>query len=116
MELEGLIILLIYLAIIVVQLAGLWKVFEKADKPGWYSIIPLLNAYVLIKISDNPGWFFVLYFIPIISLYPAIKIPIDIAKRFGQGVGFGLGLIFLPFIFFPVLGFGDYEYTQPEEE
>jgi VIT1/CCC1 family predicted Fe2+/Mn2+ transporter len=49
-------------------------------------------------------------FIPLVNFIIAIILNIDIAKNFGQGVGFGIGLIFLPFIFYPILGFGSAQY------
>lgn len=101
---------IVYLAIIAVSIAGMWKMFEKAGEPGWTALIPVYNTYVMIKVSKNPWWFLLLYFIPIIALYPAIKVPWDLAKVFGKGGGYGLGMIFLPFVFMPLLGFGDAEY------
>ncbi|NHN41626.1 signal peptidase I [Halorubellus sp. JP-L1] len=107
----GIVILLVYLAIIVVSIAGMWKTFEKAGQPGWASIIPILNIYYMLKIADRDAWWLILFFIPVISLIPAIIVPIDMAKNFGKGTGFGLGLAFLPFIFYPLLGFGDANYN-----
>lgn len=101
---------LIYLAILIVSIGGLWKMFEKAGEPGWAAIVPIYNTYMMIKVSGNPNYFLLLYFVPIIALYPAIKVPWDLAKQFGKGGGYGLGMIFLPFVFMPLLGFGDAEY------
>ena len=102
----GIVALLIYLAILVAVIAGVWKTFEKADEPGWAAIIPIYNPYVLVKISGNDWWWLILFFIPVLTLLAGIKIGIDIAKAFGQG----LGLFFLGFVFFPLLGFGEYRY------
>lgn len=44
-----------------------------------------------------------------------IIVSIRIANAFGKGAGFAVGLIFLPFIFFPILAFGDAEYQFDEE-
>lgn len=103
---------LIRIVISLVTIAGLWKVFQKADKPGWAAVIPIYNLWVLIKVSGNSALMFILMFIPILNLYPIIKVPLDIAKKFGQGTGFGIGLIFLSFIFYPLLGFGSYQYEE----
>lgn len=103
----------IYLAIIVVVVVGLWKVFEKAGQPGWASIIPIYNIVILLKIAEKPLWWIILCFIPFISLIPAIMIPVAVAKNFGKGGGYAVGLIFLPFIFYPLLGFSDAQY-QPQ--
>jgi len=97
-------------ALTIVIFAGFWKTFEKAGEPGWAGIIPIYNLYVLVKISGNSRWWFILFFIPLINFIATVKISIDIAGKFNRGVLFGLGLTFLSFIFYPVLGFGDYRY------
>lgn len=100
---------IIYLAIVLVVLAGLWKTFEKAGQPGWGCLIPIYNVYLMTQIAQKPGWWVIMFFIPLVNIIFAIML-YEIAKRFGQGIGFTIGLILLPFIFFPMLGFGDYSY------
>ena len=104
---------LIWLAVVIVIIAGLWKVFVKAGKPGWACIVPIYNLIVLLEIAGRPIWWFVLMFIPIANLVVAIIVSIDVAKAFGKGTGFGIGLAFLGFIFYPILGFGDATYKGP---
>lgn len=101
---------LIYLAIVIGVIAGIWKTFVKAGKPGWAAIIPIYNLIVLLEIAKKPIWWFLLMLIPIVNFIIAIIVMIEVAKAFGKGTGFGLGLAFLGFIFFPILGFGDAEY------
>lgn len=108
----GAFMMLVWLAIVVLCIAGLWKVFTKAGEPGWMSIIPILNVFVLVKIAGRPAWWIILMLIPLVNIIVGILVGIDIARRFGQGTGFGLGLAFLPFIFYPILGFGSARY-QP---
>lgn len=103
----------IYLAIIIVVIAGMWKVFEKANQPGWGILIPIYNIILLLQVAGKPIWWIVLMIIPIINIIPAVLVPIAIAKNFGKGAGYGVGLIFLPFIFYPMLGFGKAEYSPP---
>jgi hypothetical protein len=100
------------LALTVLIFAGFWKTFEKAGEPGLASIIPIYNLYVLVRISGNAWWWFVLFFIPVINLVATLKISIDVAKKFNRGILFGLGLTFISFIFYPLLGFGDYQYQD----
>src|SRR5437764_15464570 len=85
-----------------------WKVFTKAGQPGWASIIPIVNLYFLCKVAGRPGWWLLLLLICFPIFY--IILCIDVAKRFGQGGGFAVGLIFLGIIFFPILGFGSAQY------
>jgi hypothetical protein len=104
---------LIMLAIIIFLIASMWKIFTKAGEPGWACIIPIYNTIVLLKIAGRPWWWLLLMLIPLVGLIIAIIVYIDLAKSFGKGVGTGLGLIFLPFVFFPMLGFGSASYQGP---
>jgi hypothetical protein len=91
-------------------IAAVWKVFSKAGQPGWAAIIPIYNLYILCKIAGRPGWWVLLMFIPFVNFIIAIILCIDVAKAFGKGAGFGLGLAFLGIIFWPILGFGSATY------
>jgi ABC-type sulfate transport system permease subunit len=104
-------VLLVELAILVFIFASLWKVFTKAGQPGWAVFIPIYNAYVLLKIAGKPGWWLILFFIPIVNIIVGILVAIAVSENFGKGIGFAIGLMFLPFIFYPILGFGDAQYT-----
>lgn len=101
---------IIFLALALVVIAGCWKMFEKAGRPGWAALVPIYNVVVLLGIAGKPLWWLLLLFIPLVNLIVAIIVSIAIAERFGKGVGFGLGLAFLGFIFYPILGFGDAQY------
>lgn len=101
---------LIALIILVVIIAGIWKVFTKAGKPGWLAIIPIVNLIVLLDIAGRPVWWILLLLVPVVNLVVAIVVSIDVANKFGKGTGFGLGLAFLGFIFYPMLGFSDARY------
>ena len=104
---------LIYLAFMVLMVASLWKIYDKAGEPGWAAIVPIYNVVVLLKIVGRPIWWLVLLLIPFVNFIIAILVMIDLAKSFGQGAGYGLGLVFLPFIFSPMLAFGDASYQGP---
>lgn len=110
----GLVFMLFWLAIVVLMIASMWKVFTKAGEPGWAAIIPIYNLVVLLKIAGKPVWWLVLCLIPFVNFIVLILIGIAVAKNFGKGAGFGVGLVLLGFIFFPILGFGDAQYRpQP---
>lgn len=102
--------MLVYLALIVFIIAGIWKTFEKAGKPGWAAIVPIYNGIVILEIAGKPIWWIILFFIPCVNIIAAILVFIALAKAFGKSEIFGLGLAFLGFIFFPILGFGDAKY------
>ncbi len=109
---ELLIVILVIFALLILLIASMWKIFTKAGKPGWASIIPIYNLYILLKIVRKPSWWILLYLIPYVSIIPAIIVTHNLSKRFYKGTGFTLGLIFLPFIFYPILGFGDAVYDN----
>jgi hypothetical protein len=101
---------LFILAVMIVVIAGLWKTFEKAGQPGWAAIVPIYNVVVMLEIAGRPLWWIILLFIPLVNFIILIIVAVDIAKAFGKGTGFGLGLAFLGFVFYPILGFGDARY------
>ena len=102
---------IIQLAIIILMIVGMWKVFTKAGQPGWASIIPIYNVYILLLIVDKPWWWLILMLIPIVNIVMWIIVSLALAQKFGQGTGFAIGLILLPFIFIPILGFSDMKYA-----
>jgi len=110
-------LLLFFVAIIVVLIAGFWKMFEKAGQPGWAAIIPIYNVYILLKIVGRPGWWLILFFIPLVNLVINIIVAIDVAKVFGQSAVFGFVLNFLlGGIGYVILGFGNYRYLGAQTQ
>ena len=107
----GVLFSMIFLAAMVFLIASFWKVFTKAGQPGWASIIPIYNAIVWLRIAGRPGWWFILLLIPIVGFVIAIVVSIDFAKKFGKGAGFAMGLVFLGFIFYPILAWGSAQYS-----
>ncbi len=107
------VVVLIQLAVITAFFAGLWATFTKAGQPGWACLVPFYNLYILLKIAGRPGWWILLFLIPLVNIVVSIIAYIDFAKSYGKGAGFGIGLLFLSFIFFPILGFGDARYQGP---
>ena len=102
--------LIIGIVVALVMIAGMWKMFSKAGEPGWASIIPFYNAYVLFKITWGSGIKFLLLLIPIANIVVVIMTQIKLAKAFGKSTGFAVGLIFLSPIFYVILGFDSPEY------
>lgn len=105
---------IIYLAVIVLAIIGLWRTFEKAGQPGWGAIIPIYNLYLMTQIAQKPGWWVIMFFIPLVNIVFNIMLSHEISKKFGQNVGFTIGLVLLPCIFYPILGFGNYSYQKDD--
>jgi hypothetical protein len=105
---------LFYMAIIVFAILVQWKIFTKAGKPGWASIIPIYNILVLLEIVGKPWWYLLLLFIPVVNIVILIMVMIALAKVFGKDSGFAVGLIFLSIIFMAILAFGDAKYLGPQ--
>jgi hypothetical protein len=105
-------LIVVWLVVAVVMIAAMWTVFAKAGEPGWAAIVPIYNILVLLKISGKPMWWIILFFIPFVNLIIAIVMNIGLARNFGKGAGFAIGLTLLPIIFFPLLAWGDAGY-QP---
>jgi hypothetical protein len=102
---------LVGLAFFVFFVVTMWKIFSKAGEPGWAAVIPIYNYLVLLKIVGRPWWWLLLFLIPIVNIVLAIIVVVDLAKAFGKGGGFAVGLIFLGIIFFPILAFGSSQYV-----
>lgn len=94
----------------------MWKLYVKAGQPGWKMLIPIYNVYVMTEIAGLPRWTFLGIFVPILNLIVIIIIWYHVSQRFGHGMGYALGSIFLPFIFLPIIGYGDSVYTPSVEQ
>lgn len=103
--------MLVWLAVVVLMIAALWKIFTKAGEPGWAAIVPIYNLIVMLKIAGKPAWWFILMLIPIVNIVIAFLTVDGMAKRFGKGTGFAIGMLLLPFIFYPMLAWGETRYT-----
>jgi len=107
------ILVVIYIAVIVFEIAALWQIFVKASEAGWKAIIPIWNTLVILKIVGRPWWWIILFLIPIVNIVIFIIVYLDLAKSFAKSTGFAVGLILLSFIFIPILGFGPSTYSGP---
>ncbi len=113
----GVIGVIIYLAFILFMLVAFWKIFTKAGKPGWAILIPIYNIIVMLEIGGKPWWWLLLMmFVPIANVVMLIWMLNMISLSFGKTSGFTIGMLFLPFIFFPILGYGKATYQGPAGE
>jgi hypothetical protein len=105
--------MIVWLLVVVLMIAAMWKIFTKAGQPGWADIIPIYNMYIWCKIVGRPGWWVILMLIPFVNFIILIILCVDLAKSFGKGAGFGVGLAFLGIIFLPILAFSSATYQGP---
>lgn len=130
-------------ALYVLLVIGYWKVFKKAGEPGWKSIIPFYNTYTQYKLTWNVGFFWLFLILSLVGNYTSfsnlgagalgtgsttitgiasfcaailhIIACYKLAKAFGKGIGWTLGLIFLTPFFIMGLGFGSSIYQGPQK-
>lgn len=104
---------IVVLVLFALTLVAWWRLFAKAGRPGWAAIVPIYNIVVVLQIVGRPVWWVVLMLIPLVSFVIAIVLAVDLAKSFDRSAAFGVGLLFLGFIFVPVLAFGSATYAGP---
>ena len=99
-------------AISIFMIVCTWKIYKKAGKPGWASIIPIYNIIVLLEIVELPKWYIALLIVPFANIYAMFKIYIELAHKFGKSTGFGVLMVFFNVICLPILAFGKNEYKD----
>ncbi len=131
----GILIVVFALAVCILFIATNWKIFSKAGKPGWGALIPFYNTYIMSDIAFGNLSYFIAVMVSwgvsltggfsgssiltniagLASLVLYVIYCVKISKAFGKSGGFAVGLVLLPFIFFPILGFGSAEYIGPQK-
>jgi uncharacterized membrane protein len=97
----------------IIMIIATWKLFTKAGKPGWASLIPIYRGIIFLEIIGKPIWWIFLFLIPLVNIVFLIIAVNDLSKSFGKDIVMTLLLILLPFIGFPMLAFGDARYLGP---
>ena len=105
------IVFLLAISFVIFLFVCRWKIFTKAGREGWESLIPIYNIIIYLDIVKKPIWWIFLFLIPFYNIYIAIVLNIRLAKFFGKDDLFGIGLTFLNFIFEPILAFGNSAYN-----
>jgi hypothetical protein len=102
-----------FLGVILLTLASLWQIFNKAGEAGWKSLVPIYGMVVFQRILGRPGWWALLMFVPVVNVLIGLVECFDLARVFGKGAGTALGLILLSPVFFAWLAFGPATYGAP---
>lgn len=105
------------------MIASTWIIFKKAGRPGWAAIVPIYNAVVQFQVAKMNPWLILLYLLAIIPIVGSIVcvvlgivVTAKLGTAFNKGAGFILGMILLPFIFYPILAFGGSTYDFDDED
>lgn len=105
---------LISVAVAVVEIIAMWKVFKKAGRGGWEAIVPFYNMWTLFEISGYNGanifFGFIPFAGPIILLVFEIKAAISLSHKFHKSGGFAALLVLLSVVGYSILGFGNATY------
>ena len=104
---------LFFAAIALFYCVCFWKIFSKADQPGWAAFIPIYNIVVMLQIVGRPAWWVILCLIPFVNFIVFIILAIDLAKSYGKDTMFAIGLILFGPILLPILAFGKAQYGGP---
>lgn len=107
--------IILYFAIIIAIFVGVWKAFVKAGQPGWALLIPIYPLYCMTQMANKPGWWVLLFFVPIANIVVMFILMMEIAKNFGKSSGFGVGMVLMGGIFWPILGYGDAQFNGAEK-
>lgn len=102
---------IVWLVIAILDFISLWKIFDKANVPGWFSLIPFFNLYNFFKITTGNGWDMLYCFIPVFGQVYFIYVHCSkLSQVFGYKVKYTIGLFFLPTVFRLILGFNSSKY------
>ena len=93
-------VMFISFAVMIIMLVSQWKLFTKAGRPGWACLIPIYNLVVMLQIVGKSPWLILLMLIPIANFVFAIMLQIWVAQAYGKSTAYGIGLLFLPVIFY----------------
>ncbi len=108
--------LIVMIIIMIPYFIGMWKLYEKAGEKGWKCLIPIYNNYILYEIVYGNGWKYFLTFVPVLNIVMPIALVFRIAEVFGKGTEYGVGLLFIPYIFILILAFDESEYQGAMED
>ncbi|MBB3058915.1 signal peptidase I [Mucilaginibacter gotjawali] len=99
-------VLILASPILLLALAGYWKLFQKAGRKGWEALIPFYSGYVMLKISGRPVWWLIWLFLPLASTIVGAGILVDFIKCYGKYTAKDRAkAILLGFIYLPKWGF-----------
>jgi len=103
-------IILVFLSIFILHNRFLYK---KANQPGWASLIPFYSSIIWLRVIGKPWFWLILFLIPYVNIIFIVWATNLTSKSFGKDEGYTIGILLLPFIFYPILAFGSFTYIGP---
>lgn len=129
-------IIFIVVYILLLPFIASWKLFKKVGIPGYKSLIPIYNEYLILKIAGMNGLWLIVAYSPfiidsinnnfkdrlpdyiyiifivftILAIIFNIIRSIKLSKAFDRGILFMIGMFFFPTIFEIILGIGRSQY------
>ena len=88
-------------------------VLHKAGKRWWTGLVPVLNVLLILKVVGRPWWWLLLLLVPVVGIAVWAVLCLDVSDSFGHGLGYAIGLVFLPFVFGVLLWLGPARYEGP---
>ena len=109
------IIMLFTIAVTVISVVSMWRLFVKAGKPGWAALVPVYNIIVMLEIAGKPLWWVAMFFLPVANVVFSILAYIDFAKAYGKDTAWGVLLAFFTPIVAPIMAFSkSTQYVGPQ--
>ncbi len=97
----------IVLTMIFIYIYALELIYIKCNKRWWSGLIPIYNNMVLADITFQKQWIGLLVLIPVIGPIISLVMVYKLGKDFKYS---GILVAILPFIFIPIIGFGNHSY------
>ena len=89
---------------------GLYGMFKKAGITPWKALVPLYNTWCMVQKMELKKYWFFLQLIPVAGQFITIWICIKFVEHFGRfGFWHHAATVFVPFIYFPYLGYSNSE-------
>ncbi len=108
---------IITIFLFLISISGLWRIFEKAGKPGWHAMVPFLNIITWIKVIEKPKWWLIPSLLPFVNIFMLLLLVVETLKCFKHGKLWQVTTaVLFPFIYLTFLGFSPKElYSRPSQ-
>ena len=97
---------IIFLLLVLISFAGLYKIFEKAGLPAWKALIPIYNFWLVGTIINRPKWWGLIMIVLGVNLILYGVYGFHLARAFKKRMNNHLiAAALMPYLYFAYLGF-----------